>query len=171
MLKNLAGHRASQRGCGVRRLPDAAILTTIAVMSSTYTTTRRVEFHDTDAAGIMHFSTFFTFMEEAEHELLRHLGLSVYLEDNGETISWPRVSATCDFRDTVRFEDEVEIVVQIERLGKKSVTYLFHFRNGDRAIAEGKMTSVCCRLSVDRPPQSIAMPEWIAEKLQAMVSA
>jgi acyl-CoA thioester hydrolase len=143
----------------------------MAVMSSTYTTTRRVEFHDTDAAGIMHFSTFFTFMEEAEHELLRHLGLSVYLEHNGETISWPRVSATCDFRDTVRFEDEVQIVVQIERLGKKSVTYVFHFRNGERAIAEGKMTSVCCRLSADTPPQSIIMPEWIAEKLQAMVSA
>jgi 4-hydroxybenzoyl-CoA thioesterase/acyl-CoA thioester hydrolase len=41
-------------------------------------TARRVEFRDTDAAGIMHFSTFFNRMEEAEHELLRTLGTSVF---------------------------------------------------------------------------------------------
>jgi len=141
----------------------------MAVMSSTYATTRRVEFHDTDAAGIMHFSTFFTFMEEAEHELLRHLGLSVYMQEEDETISWPRVSATCDFKDTVRFEHEVEIRVEIERLGERSVTYGFHFQHDQREIAKGQMTSVCCRISEDAPPESIVIPEWIAEKLRAMV--
>lgn len=140
-------------------------------MQSTYTTTRRVEFHDTDAAGIMHFSTFFTFMEEAEHELLRHLGLSVYLDENGGKISWPRVSASCDFQDSVRFEDEVEISVAIERLGEKSVTYTFQFRHGQREIARGKMTSVCCRILVDEPPRPIPIPEWIVEKLKAMADA
>jgi len=138
-------------------------------MPSTYTTTRRVEFHDTDAAGIMHFSTFFTFMEEAEHELLRHLGLSVYLDQNGDKISWPRVSAGCEFRDAVRFEDEVDIDVEIERIGDKSVTYVFHFRHGQREIAGGRMTSVCCRILADAPPQPVLIPEWIAERLKKMV--
>ncbi len=32
---------------------------------------RRVEFCHTDAAGIMHFSVFFQFMEQVEHEMLR----------------------------------------------------------------------------------------------------
>ena len=62
-------------------------------MVATYKTTRRVEFRDTDAAGIMHFSAFFTRMEEAEHELIRHIGLSVFDRDEEGTISWPRVSA------------------------------------------------------------------------------
>ncbi|MEL7264077.1 MAG: hypothetical protein AAFP69_04590, partial [Planctomycetota bacterium] len=39
---------------------------------------RRVEFRDTDAAGIVHFSAFFPFMETAEHAFLRSLGLSVF---------------------------------------------------------------------------------------------
>ena len=39
--------------------------------------TRRVEFADTDAAGIAHFSAFFAWMEETEHEFLRSRGLSV----------------------------------------------------------------------------------------------
>ena len=40
---------------------------------------RRVEFSDTDMAGIMHFSNFFRFMEAAETAFLRSLGLSVVL--------------------------------------------------------------------------------------------
>jgi 4-hydroxybenzoyl-CoA thioesterase/acyl-CoA thioester hydrolase len=35
-------------------------------MTPSFITTRRVEFRDTDAAGIMHFSVFFTAMESAE---------------------------------------------------------------------------------------------------------
>ena len=45
---------------------------------------RRVEFRDTDAAGIMHFSTYFTYMEEAEHELFRRLGTTVMQKVNDE---------------------------------------------------------------------------------------
>ena len=41
------------------------------------TTRRRVEFRDTDAAGIVHFSAFFVWMESAEHELLRAAGVPV----------------------------------------------------------------------------------------------
>ena len=33
-----------------------------------FRTTRRVEFRDTDMAGIMHFSAFFTVLESVEHE-------------------------------------------------------------------------------------------------------
>ncbi len=47
-------------------------------MSEAYRTTRRVEFRDTDAAGIVHFSAFFFYMESVEHEFLRQLGLSVH---------------------------------------------------------------------------------------------
>ena len=45
---------------------------------------RRVEFADTDMAGIVHFSAFFVYMEQAEHELLRSLGLSVVAHDTGD---------------------------------------------------------------------------------------
>ena len=46
-------------------------------MSSAFLWERRVEFHETDAAGIAHFSSLLIFMEQAEHALLRSLGLSV----------------------------------------------------------------------------------------------
>ena len=46
-------------------------------MKNAFVTRRRVEFMDTDMAGIVHFATFFRYMETAEHELLRKLGIPV----------------------------------------------------------------------------------------------
>ncbi len=130
-----------------------------------YRTTRRVEFRHTDAAGIIHFSSFLEYMEEVEHEFLRHRGLSVMMRDDVGPISWPRVSVHCDFRSVVRFEDLLEVEISLARRGEKSVTYAFIFRHEGRLVAEGQMTSVCCRLVADQPPQAIAIPAWIVEKL------
>jgi acyl-CoA thioester hydrolase len=129
--------------------------------------TRRVEFRDTDAAGIMHFASFFPLMESVEHEFLRHLGLSVIMRETAGPISWPRVYAECDYRSAVRFEDVLTVELSIARIGEKSVTYRFAIRQDHRAVADGRITAVCCRLSPDRPPESIPIPPSIAEQLQA----
>jgi 4-hydroxybenzoyl-CoA thioesterase/acyl-CoA thioester hydrolase len=134
-------------------------------MTHHYKTTRRVEFRDTDAAGMAHFSVFFVWMEQAEHELLRHLGLTVHMADEQGTISFPRVATRCDYQRAVRFEDVLDIEVTIVRLGKKSVTYECTFTNDGRAVASGQTTTVCCRFQSDGTPKSIPIPAWIAEKL------
>ena len=134
-------------------------------MTESFRTNRRVEFADTDAAGIAHFTAFMRWMEQAEHEFLRSRGLSVMSSDETGPISWPRVFASCDFRGAVRFEDTVDIDVAIDRLGEKSITYAFTFSHGGATVAEGTLTAVCCRLTPGKPPQSIGIPEWFREKL------
>ncbi len=131
--------------------------------------TRRVEFCDTDAAGILHFSAFFQLMEQAEHELLRSVGLSVVMSDAEGKISWPRVSARCDFRSAVRFEEELSIDVSIGRLGTKSVTYAFAVTCQGRDVAAGEITSVCCRIREGKPPDPIPIPDWFRQKLSPFV--
>jgi 4-hydroxybenzoyl-CoA thioesterase/acyl-CoA thioester hydrolase len=140
-------------------------------VSASYLTSRRVEFRDTDAAGILHFASFFAMMEEAEHELLRQLGLSVLTQDESGVISWPRVSANCDFQKPVRFEDVVDIEIRIARLGTKSVTYAFRFTHDGRQVAEGSVTTVCCRIESNQPPVPIAIPESIRQKLTPYVAS
>ena len=103
-----------------------------------FTAMRRVEFRDTDAAGIMHFAAFFPLMESVEHEFLRHLGLSVLARDETGPVSWPRVNVQCDFRSAVRFEDVLTVTLRIARLGEKSVTYDFDIRHDDQPVAEGQ---------------------------------
>ena len=135
-------------------------------MATSYQTSRRVEFSDTDAGGMMHFTAFFRFMEQAEHALLRELGSSVFIEDDEGTVSWPRVSASCDFSQAAHFEDLLTITLQIVRLGRSSVTYECLFHRDDELLASGQIVSVCCRLVPGQPPQSMKIPPGLAEKLQ-----
>ncbi|HAA49587.1 MAG TPA: acyl-CoA thioesterase, partial [Planctomycetaceae bacterium] len=59
-------------------------------MSVPFKTSRRVEFADTDMAGLIHFVTFYRMMESVEHEMFRTLGTSVMSEDeNGNRRGWP----------------------------------------------------------------------------------
>jgi acyl-CoA thioester hydrolase len=131
-----------------------------------FTATRRIEFRDTDAAGIMHFAAFFPLMESVEHEFLRSLGLSVLAFDDAGRYSWPRVNAQCDYQSAVKFEDVVSVELKIARLGSKSVTYAFDIRHDGKPVAEGKITAVCCRLHHDGPLESIAIPAEVAAKLK-----
>lgn len=131
-------------------------------------TKRRVEFRDTDAAGIVHFSAFFVYMEQAEHEMLRSLGLSVAAHDDEGEIGWPRISATCEFLSPARFEELLDVETRVDRLGRKSVTYAFSFARDGIAVARGSMTSVCCRLRPGHAPQGIEIPAWFAHQLRSL---
>jgi len=140
-------------------------------MHQVFRTTRRVEFHQTDAAGIMHFSAFFTWMETSEHDFLRSLGLGVLQRDANGSVGWPRASTRCDFLGAVRFEDEVDVEVWVRRLGESSLTCAFRFRHGQRDIAAGETTSVCCRESAEGQWESTPMPSETARKLQPFLES
>ena len=92
-----------------------------------YKATRRVEFSETDMEGIMHFSNYFRFMETAESGFFRSLGHSIVLGRNGLAVGLPRVHAECQYHAPLRFEDEVQIHLLVEKKGRRSLTYQFRF--------------------------------------------
>lgn len=108
---------------------------------------RRVEFAETDMAGIVHYSNFFRYMEVAEHAFFRSLGFSVVTRQVDPPVGWPRVHAECDYSEPLRFEDEVEVHMLVSRKRSKSLTYAFRFRRlNDQPkveIARGSLTVVC----------------------------
>lgn len=132
-----------------------------------FRTERRIEFCDTDMAGIVHFANFFRFMEAAECAFLRARGVSVKLEWEGQTLAFPRVSAGCDYLSPARFEDVLDIAVVIERIGEKSVTFAFEFSRQGTVIARGKVTSVCCRVDDNNGLRGIAIPASYRARLEA----
>ncbi|NIR50182.1 acyl-CoA thioesterase [candidate division KSB1 bacterium] len=131
-----------------------------------YRTKRKIEFADTDLAGICHFARFFVFMETAEHEFLNSLGTSVSTELNGNQIGWPRLAASCEYLTPVRFEEVVDIHLTVFRKGTKSMTYKFVFTKDDAVVVRGHMTSACCVCNPGEPVRAIAIPDFIAEKLE-----
>jgi YbgC/YbaW family acyl-CoA thioester hydrolase len=132
-----------------------------------FTTTRRVEFGDTDLAGIMHFANFFRFMEVAETEFLRSRGLTVSWREGGGKLGFPRVSAACDFRSPARFEDILTITVTVEKIGTKSVSYRFDFSNQrGEPVAVGRITAVFCRTASPDSIESAEIPAEIRARLE-----
>ncbi len=127
---------------------------------------RRVEFRDTDAAGIVHFSVFFNYMEEAEHAFLRNLGLDVFLLDDETAISFPRVAARCDYRTPIRFGETVTVQIAIDKIGRSSVTYRFLFRRDETEIAEGSVTAACCEVNETGAPRAVPIPDKVRTVLE-----
>jgi 4-hydroxybenzoyl-CoA thioesterase/acyl-CoA thioester hydrolase len=129
-------------------------------------TRRRVEFRDTDAAGIVHFSAFFFWMESVEHEFLRSVGLHVLeRQPDGVEFSWPRVSVSCDYSSTARFGDVLDVAVSVAAVGRSSVTYEFSFECDGRLLAEGRVVAVRCRLQPGGGLGSVAIPPDVAARL------
>ncbi len=132
--------------------------------------TRRVEFADTDMAGIMHFSNFFRFMEAAETAFLRSLGYSVMLSRCGMELSLPRVHAECDYVAPLRFEDEVLVHLIVEKKGARSLTYQFRFRRRDDSPSEeaarGRLTVVCAERLDNGKFKAVSLPRALADQLE-----
>ncbi len=138
-------------------------------MPSEFKVVRRVEFSETDMAGIVHYSNFFRYMESAEHAFFRALGFSIVTTATDPPVGWPRVHASCDYRQPLRFEDEVEIHMLVCEKKSKSLSYLFKFRKLNGAapveVARGKLTVVCVTRDAYGKMSAAAIPEAIASQI------
>ncbi|MCP5523863.1 MAG: acyl-CoA thioesterase [Verrucomicrobiales bacterium] len=115
---------------------------------------RRVEFSETDAAGIVHFSNFFRYMEAVEHAFIRSLGFSVKLDQHDPPLGFPRIHADCDYRAPLRFEEEFEAGLLVREKRTRSLGYDIRFRRvGGGEVARGNLVVVCV---AHRPDGSLA---------------
>jgi len=130
---------------------------------------RRVEFSDTDMAGIVHYSNFFRYMEAAEHAFFRSLGFSIVTKQVEPPVGWPRVHAECHYKKPLRFEDEIEIQMLVSEKKSKSLGYAFRIRklNGTEPIevARGALRVVCVTHQHGKM-KAAAIPKVIADRIE-----
>src|SRR5262245_5614801 len=107
---------------------------------SEYTLRRRVYFYEVDSAGIVHFSNYFRYMEEAEHGFWRATGLSIASRSGG--VGFPRVASGFEYHRPLRFEDEFDARIRLVAMTEKSMRYTCVLSRGDEKIATGSMTIV-----------------------------
>ena len=135
-----------------------------------FTLRRRVEFSETDMAGIVHFSAYFKYMEAAEHALFRHLGQSVVTRIGGQRYGWPRVHAECDWLSPLVFEDEFDVQLLVREVRPKALVFDVHFIKhsaaGPQRVARGSFTTVCVSHGEGGKMQSVAIPPEIAGRLR-----
>jgi YbgC/YbaW family acyl-CoA thioester hydrolase len=129
---------------------------------SQYRLKRRVQFYETDAAGIVHFTNYFRYMEEAEHALWREAGLSIY--DSRGDVGWPRIAASFEYYKPLRFEEEFEVVVKVVAITRKTMTYLCELIRGDVKVGAGRLTVACVRRQSDDSVRAVEIPPEITER-------
>jgi acyl-CoA thioester hydrolase len=125
---------------------------------------RRVHFYETDAAGIVHFSTYFRYMEEAEHALWREAGLSI--AQRGSEIGWPRVNVSFEYFRPLRFEEEFEAHIRIVEIGEKKIRYSCALACDGAKVATGTMTIVCVARRPNEPMKAVPIPADILSHFQ-----
>jgi acyl-CoA thioester hydrolase len=129
---------------------------------SEYRLKRRVQFHETDVAGIVHFSWFFRYMEEAEHALWREAGLSIHPPDS--PIGWPRVAAACEFHRALKFEQEFDVTIRVTEITKRTNCYTCEMTQDGRKVATGTLKIACIAKQPDGTMRSTEIPEDIARR-------
>ncbi len=121
---------------------------------------RRIEWIDTDAAGIYHYTTAFRLAEAAEAAM--HTALGIADRTFGAT---PRLAVQVDFRRSLRFNDEVEVMLAVTALGRSSVRYaitLGGVGGVGGVAAEGQVTACL----IDRETgRATVWPEDMRERL------
>ena len=133
---------------------------------------RRVEFSETDMAGIVHFSNFFRYMETAEHAFYRSLGFSVIMNQFDPPLGFPRVQAACDYKKPLRFEDMLEIHLLVREKRSRVLRYAFRFTKlpadgsgSAELVATGELTVVC--VSHGRAKmEAVPIPSELASKIE-----
>jgi acyl-CoA thioester hydrolase len=130
---------------------------------------RRVEFHETDRAGMVHYSNFFKYADTAVGEFFRALALPGPLANTwggtrDEELDWPYASASCDFKRPLQFDDLLDIHLWVKRIGTKSLTFGIAFNVGGTEVARGQLVVVCSK-GVQSQPRTIEIPAAIRERL------
>lgn len=77
------------------------------------TTRIRVRYADTDQMGVAYYANYLIWFEVARTEWLRDTGWN-YREMEREGVALPVIEAHCEYRQPLRYDDEMEIATRAE---------------------------------------------------------
>lgn len=97
---------------------------------------RKAKYYETDQMGIIHHSNYIRWMEEARIDMLDQAGYP-YRRFEEMGYASPVLHAECEYKKSVRFDDEVKIVVSIQEMGRVKFTLRYDIYN----LSEGGVLS------------------------------
>lgn len=90
----------------------------------------KVHYYETDKMGITHHSNYIRWMEEARVDYLEKLGWGYdKLEELG--IGSPVIGIKCDYKNSTKFNDNIEIEVKIKEYEGVRMTIEYEMKNKD----------------------------------------
>jgi acyl-CoA thioester hydrolase len=124
-----------------------------------HTERMRVQWVDTDASGLIHYTAALRYFEVPEHALMREA-----FADAGRERGFmlPRVHVEADYMAPLRYPDEFDCTVRVEAVGTSSVTYAYELVRADGTpCIRGRIVAA----AVDAQGRSRPLPEDVRTRL------
>lgn len=114
--------------------------------------TRKAKYYETDQMGIIHHSNYIRWMEEARIDLLDQIGFPYRRFEEMGYIS-PVLHAECEYKKSIKFDDEVKIIVSLQELGRVKFTLRYDIYNlSEDGVMSAYGTTTHCFLKKDGRP-------------------
>ena len=113
---------------------------------------RKAQFYETDGMGIIYHGNYIHWMEEARIDMLDQLGYPYRRFEEMGYMS-PVLHVECEYKKSVKFDDEVKIVVSLKEFGRVKFTLrydIYNMSEGGELSAYG--TTTHCFLKKDGRP-------------------
>ena len=82
----------------------------------------RVRWSEGDPQGIVYNARYFDYIEVAQVEYFRGLGIALYDEESRRRFDTATVKATLEFRSPARIDDLLDVYTRVSRIGSSSFT-------------------------------------------------
>ncbi|HYH41591.1 MAG TPA: tol-pal system-associated acyl-CoA thioesterase [Burkholderiales bacterium] len=119
----------------------------------------RVYYEDTDAAGVVYYANYLRFTERARTEWLRALGFEQPDLAAQHRVVFVVRSVAIDYLVPARFNDELQVTVELIKVGAGQIDLIQRVLRGDALLARAAVKIVCVGLPAMRPvriPQALA---------------
>ena len=127
----------------------------------------KIFYKDIDQMGLVYYSRYFEFFEEARTEFLNSLDIKVKaIEELGYFL--PVISATCDYKEGAKLEDEIIVKTIIKSISgiKLKISYKIHRKSDNHLLAMGSTLHVF----IDKKGKPSRPPKFFMEKFSFISS-
>lgn len=105
---------------------------------------RVIRLKETDAAGTLFFLNYFVFAHEAYELFLEEIGYSLRRIIEQESFLLPIVHAESDYHQMIKLEDEITIVLNVNKIGRTSFTLVYDYFLENQELAGSVETVHVC---------------------------
>ncbi|MFN0241415.1 MAG: acyl-CoA thioesterase [Planctomycetota bacterium] len=125
----------------------------------------RVRYAETDQMGVVHHANYLVYVEEGRTRMMAARGCS-YAEFERNGWGLPVRKAELRYRTVARYEDELVIRTNVDRVGPASVRFATQIAlaTDGTVVAEALVELACVRLD-DPARKPVALPSSLRERL------
>lgn len=129
--------------------------------------TKTIYLHETDATGVLFFSEQFKIAGEALETYFLHQSFSLHQLIKERNFLMPIVHAQANFLQPLHVGDQIEILVELEKIGESSFTICSRFYCQKSEVGNTKIVHVVVSKETKK---SIPVPHEVQQLLQGLSS-